>query len=284
MGPLKQIKLKSLMALPTGNPKLTVGIIDGLVDTKHQAFSKTQIINVNKSNSISCTSAHTDSVACIHGTFITGVLAAKRGVDAPSICPSCRFALRPIFFEHSHFGPRSTAKDLSDAIIETVQAGAKIINLSLGMEVPVGPVKDLEDACIYARSNDVIIIISAGNQHRVGGFSVLNNEWPIQVAACDQNNNPLVHSNLGISIRKYGVMAPGSAIRSTFPNNSYNYMTGTSVSAALVTGTVALLWSLFPESSSAEIIYSVRKSSTKSIVPAVLDGESAFKILNKVSR
>jgi subtilisin family serine protease len=279
---LKQIKLNSLVNLSRGSPKVIVGIIDGPVDIRHAAFDEIRPIIVNKDYDILCHHPETNNEACVHGTFITGILAAKRGLGTPSICPSCKFALRPIFYEYHKSSPQATPIDLSDAICETVDAGAKIINLSLGMGVPMGPVKQLEEACIHARNNDAIIVISAGNQHRIGGFSVLNNEWPIPVAACDQNNTPLAHSNLGISIGKYGIMAPGLNVRSTFPNNRYGIMTGTSIASAFVTGTIALLWSLFPSSSSTEIIYSIRKSSrSKSIIPPVLDAEAAFKMLNK---
>ena len=255
MNQLKQIKLNSLMNISRGSPKVTVGIIDGPIDIKHAAFDEIQTVTVNKDYDIICHHPETNNEACAHGTFITGILAAKRGVGAPSICPSCKFALRPIFLEHHESSPKATPINLSDAITETVDAGAKIINLSLGMGVPVGPVKQLEEACIHARNNDAIIVISAGNQYRIGGFSVLNNEWAIPVAACDQNNRPLAHSNLGISIGKYGVMAPGFNVRSTFPNNRYDNMSGTSIASAFVTGTIALLLSLFPRSNSTEIIY-----------------------------
>jgi subtilisin family serine protease len=286
MDPLKQIKLSSIMKQSQGNSKIIVGIIDGPFDGTHSAFSEMQTITVNKKYNIRCNNSHIDnsyinSLACIHGTVITGILAAKRGVDAPSICPSCTFAVRPLFLEQDP-SPKASTQDLANAVIETVDAGSNIINLSLGMENPLGRVKHLEDACLYARNNNVIIVVSAGNQSRLGGNYMLNNEWVIPIAACDHDGIPLNQSNFGISIARYGLMAPGFNIKSTFPKNEYKIMSGTSVATAFVTGTLALLWSLFPKASSSEIIYSIRlRSKNKTIIPNILDAQNAYQELSK---
>ena len=57
-------------------------------------------------------------------------------------------------------------------------------------------------------------------------------------------------------------MAPGYNIRSTCPGGQFTQMSGTSFAAAFVTGSLALLWSIFPMASAAELIYSLRTGSS----------------------
>ena len=47
--------------------------------------------------------------------------------------------------------------------------------------------------------------------------------------------------------------APGSYILSTTPNNTYSYMTGTSMAAPMVTGVAALLYSQYKDITPSEI-------------------------------
>ncbi len=280
---LQLLKLPSIMKLSSGNPDLIVGMIDGPIDLKHDAFDNTHIIQVSPSYPILCNSI--DDKACKHGTSITGILAAKRGVHALSICPSCTFALRPIFYENSKCVKKPNINDLADAIIETVDAGARIINLSLGLTYHLGTPNKLKESYSYARDKGVVVIISSGNQGQVGNSSLLRNQWIIPVSSCDQNGRPLWFSNLGKDIGKNGILAPGTNIKSTFPNGAYGYCGGTSVSAALVSGTIALLWSIYPESTSTDIIYAVRKScKSHSIVPPLLNAEAASDVLRSTAR
>ena len=70
---------------------------------------------------------------------MTGILCANRGLAAPAICPDCEVVLFPIFEEGSANIYKDTAlpsiipEELSNAIINTMDAGVKIINLSLGL-------------------------------------------------------------------------------------------------------------------------------------------------------
>ena len=85
-----------------------------------------------------CTQA--DSTACLHGTFVAGILSAKRNGSAPAICPDCTLLVRPIFSEATpgpEHMPSATPTELAAAIIECIDAGARVINLSLALAQPV---------------------------------------------------------------------------------------------------------------------------------------------------
>jgi subtilisin family serine protease len=286
MDPLELIKLNSLTTISNGSQEVTIGLIDGPIDTDHPALQNVNIRTIGKSSAGTC--KRNDSLACIHGTFIAGVLCAERGSNAPGICPNCKIILKPIFAEPSSSNRineifKTTQSELADAILETINAGARIINLSLGMYgSSLSVYHQLQDAYDYACKKGVIIIAAAGNQGNIGHVSLLNHPWVIPVAACDEYGNLMRQSNFGPSIAKSGLMAPGENIISTSPGGQYTTMSGTSVASAFVTGTVALLLSLFPHASSEKIISILARSRSQNshaIMPPLLDAERSWEIL-----
>jgi subtilisin family serine protease len=290
MEPLELIKLRSLMPLSSGSPELVIGVIDGPVNFEHPAFHDSKIRTVKDFQLSACKSA--SSIACMHGTFVAGILCAKREGPAPAICPSCKIVLYPIFNENSNGNdiavPSSTPEELSKAIIETVDAGARIINLSLGMSSSSLIVyHSLQEAYSYALQKGAIIVAAAGNQGNIGYISLINHQWLIPVAACDEYGQLDSISNFGPSIGTRGLMAPGVNIRSTTPGGEYAYMSGTSFAVPFVTGAIALLWSIFSESNAAEIIHSLVLGSSnnrtrRSVIPRLLNAEAALNILRRL--
>jgi subtilisin family serine protease len=301
MDPLDQIKLHSLMSISTGSPKIVIGVIDGPVDLNHHAFQGSNIKTIKDSDLAACKRA--SSIACIHGTFVTGMLTGKRGLSAPAICPSCEIILRPIFSDEiidinnnnnnnnvtiNNIGfPTSTPEELSNAIIETIDAGARIINLSIGLSSSsVIVYSKLSEAYDYALLHGVIIVIAAGNQGNIGSTSLLNHRWIIPVTSCDEHGRLTVDSNFGPTIAKQGLLAPGINITSTSPNGKYIQMGGTSFATPFVTGTIALLWSIFPKATAADIVYSIIKgashSRTSTIIPPLLNAKQALKVLESM--
>ncbi|MGC1132941.1 MAG: hypothetical protein WA941_08960, partial [Nitrososphaeraceae archaeon] len=74
MDPLNQIKLHSLISISSGNPKMVIGLIDGPIDFNHVGFQSSRIRTVKGSQLGACKMA--SSLACIHGTFVAGILCA----------------------------------------------------------------------------------------------------------------------------------------------------------------------------------------------------------------
>ena len=72
----------------------------------------------------------------MHGTFVAGILCAKRGSAAPAICPACTLLTRPIFSETTSANepiPSATPEELAAAIIECIDAGARLVNVSAAL-------------------------------------------------------------------------------------------------------------------------------------------------------
>jgi hypothetical protein len=111
------------MAHTSGTSEITIGLIDGLIAVNHPDLPAENIRELPGQSPGAC--FDDASAACAHGTFMAGVLLARRGSVAPAICPGCSPLVRPIFAEAIPDGeviPGATAEELSNAIIEVVDA------------------------------------------------------------------------------------------------------------------------------------------------------------------
>ena len=95
MTALELIHLSALMELTHGNADVTIGLIDGPVAVAHPDWAEARIREVPGKLTGTCSQ---NGVACQHGTFVAGVLVAKRGSRAPAICPDCTLPGAPNFF------------------------------------------------------------------------------------------------------------------------------------------------------------------------------------------
>jgi hypothetical protein len=154
------IHLQPLMNITKGSSKINIGLIDGPVAINHPDLNTKNIIQIKGKQSATC--SVTDSIACNHGTFIAGILKANRGSNAPAICPDCTLLIRPIFSEYTiktALVPNTTPSELAVAILDCIDAGAHIINLSLALANPTSKSeRELEDG-----GND--FISQSGNLH-----------------------------------------------------------------------------------------------------------------------
>jgi subtilisin family serine protease len=286
MHPLDLVKLTQLMELTSGRPEVRIGLIDGPVAIDHPDLASENIRELPSKVSGSCTTAN--SIACVHGTFVAGILFGKRNFLSPAICPDVTKLVRPIFLESAPLGqiPSASPEELAEAIIETVNAGARVINLSAAMvSSSAKGERELQEALDYAMKRSVIIVAAAGNQGTVGSTCITRHPWVISVAACDLQGRPLNYSNLGNSIGRHGLSAPGENITSLGSDGRPLTFSGTSAAAPFVTGVLALLYSLFPESTATEIKLSVLQLKTKrrtSVVPPVLHAGTAYQDLARI--
>ena len=284
MGPLDLVQLRALMDRTSGRPEIRVGLIDGPVLLAHPELSSQNIREVPGKFQGAC--ARSDSIACMHGTFVAGILSARRSSTAPAICPGCTLLLRPIFSEAAAIDkvvPSASAQELAEAIIDIVDAGAHIINLSSALAQPSSKGENkLEEALNYAAHHRTIGVAAAGNQGTVGSSAITRHPWVIPVVSCDGKGLPTGETNLGNSIGRRGLRAPGQSITSLGTGGKSLTISGTSAAAPFVTGAIALLWSEFPVASAAELLLAVRgtpRPSRVAIVPPLLDAWSAHQFM-----
>lgn len=286
---LDLVKLTALMEITGGRPEITVGLIDGPVAMKHSDLAGENIREIPGKLSGAC--ARASSAACLHGTFVAGILSAKRGTAAPAICPNCTLLVRPIFAERAPGNgqvPSATPEELAAAIIECVDAGARVMNLSVALAHPSskGEAK-LEEALDHAARRGVIAVAAAGNQGTIGSSPITRHAWVIPVVASDLRGRPMGQSNLASSIGRRGLRAPGDGITSLGAEGKPLTFGGTSAAAPFVTGAVALLWSEFPAAKGAEVRSAVLQANgvrRATVVPPVLDAWAAYQFMVRAHR
>ena len=282
--PLDLVRLSPLMQITSGRAETKIALIDGPVDTSHPELSTAKFHEVPGKIGGACERA--SSIACMHGTFVAGILCANRGSAAPAICPDCTLLIRPIFAETTSENgqmPSATPEELAVAIVDCIEAGAQIINLSAAVTnaSPQGE-RSLEAVLDYSAKRGVIVVAAAGNEGAVGGSAMTRHPWVIPVIASDLRGRPLSFSNLGNSAGRRGLSAPGQGIRSLAFNGQQPILGGTSAAAPFVTGTIALLLSLFPNATPATVKLAVTSASgvrRTTVIPPLLNAWAAYQAL-----
>jgi subtilisin family serine protease len=282
--PLDAVKLAALMELSAGRPEISIGLIDGPLLADHPDLTIGHVHEVHGKLGSAC--IRKDSAACQHGTFVAGILSAKRGSLAPAICPDCTLLVRPVFTE-TEPGDLEQASaepaELTAAILACIEAGARMLNLSLALMQPSTQAKrTLLEALDYAARRGVVIVAAAGNEGTVGSTVITGHPWVIPVAACSLSGKPLNESNLGHSIGRHGLRAPGEKIMSLGAEGKLLTLGGTSAATPFVTGAIALVWSQFPSLSAAQIrlafVHAHARARTN-VTPPLLNAWAAYQLL-----
>jgi subtilisin family serine protease len=288
IGPLDLVHLTPLIAKTAGRPEITIGLVDGPVFLTHPDLAGQNVREIP--GKLRGTCADAGSAACLHGTFVAGILCSRRSSSVPAICPGCTLLVRPIYSETDPAAkdmPTSTSDELAEAIVDCIHAGAHVLNLSLVLtNSSTEGSRSLEQALDYAMSRGVITVAAAGNHGSVGNSVITRHPAVIPVAASDRRGQPLPASNLGRAIGTRGLMAPGEGIMSLGTGGPLQIFGGTSAATPFVTGAIALLWSEFPRVNTAYMLLAILQSQPKqrrSIVPPLLDAWAAYQTLRAIN-
>jgi subtilisin family serine protease len=182
-----------------------------------------------------------------HGTHSAGTIAAARGNKGiAGIADPAYVKIMPL----KALGTEAGIGDESD-IIEAIHYaeanGASICNLSFGTNEYY---PNLEQVM---RDSKMLFIVSAGNGDATGkGVNTDESEHASYPACFDLDNvisvaNLMFDGNLDSSsnygLKTVDIAAPGTFIVSTTTGNGYGFMSGTSMSAPMVTGVAAMVYS-----------------------------------------
>lgn len=241
-----------------GDKKIIVAIIDNGFDLRHPEFAG-KIVSpwnvVERSKNVFFNGGLT------HGTHVAGSAIANKnnGTGVSGIAPDCSFM--PVQVADANGVMSTTA--IIDGILYAINQGANVINLSLGLqtlpivatyplhiqrEIIAGTGKEEEKfwSQIYriAEEKNVTVVLAGGNQNVMIGIDPMQrSDYTINVAALTPDLQKADFSNFGEFTT---LSAPGVGIYSSFPNNRFQFMDGTSMAAPIVTGAVALIQSLRP--------------------------------------
>jgi subtilisin family serine protease len=258
------VRLRGLMSRTRGRAEVRVGLVDGMVQAADPLLANARVHTLRTGDG-PC------GAGCKHGTYLATLLVGDGG-----LCPGVTLVSRPVFLDRPG-GPSSRPDHIADAIHELLDAGTQVINISGG--VAAGGLKRypaVEDACGRAASLGALVVAASGNQSRVGTVPLFGHEWVIPVAACDPDGAPDPRSNIGPTVGRRGLRAPGYEMR--VGNLA---MQGSSVATAFVTGTFALLRSLFPQRPSVELRNAVLLEPRRraSVIPPLLDAARTLEAL-----
>jgi subtilisin family serine protease len=130
----------------------------------------------------------------------------------------------------------------AQGIYYATEQGAHVINLSIGTQ---SNNQILRTAIETARQAGIVVVASAGNLNRQHPAQMpAGDENTLGVAATDEADVKGDFSNYGSHI---ALSAPGINIVSTTPGNTYATCSGTSLSAAFVSGAAALVKAINPQ-------------------------------------
>lgn len=165
-----------------------------------------------------------------HGTMVVGII----HLTAPQA------KILPLkAFQSNGAGNLS---DILRGIYYAVQNHTNVINMSFDLTTAS---TELNNAISYASSNNVILVASAGNDGKEEVVYPAGIKNVMGVASTNDADQRSSFSNYGNQV--VWVAAPGEAIITTYPYDTYSAGWGTSFSAPFVSGTAALLLSAQPK-------------------------------------
>jgi len=243
---LRRVGLPGAWDRTRGATGLVVAVLDTGVDASHPDLRGAVLPGFD----VVGNTTNTNDVQG-HGTSVAGIIAARsnNAVGVAGICWTCSILPVKVLGDDGT-GDMAT---LASGIVRAVDAGARVINMSLG-----GPASSaaLDEAVAYAVARNVVLIAAAGNSGVSTPFYPAANPNVIGVAATDDADRLYPWSNRGDWVR---VTAPGCD-PATALGNGYSNFCGTSAAAPVVAGLAALAVSLQPSAARADIVRAISET------------------------
>lgn len=226
--------------LSKGSKEVVVAVVDTGVQADHPDLQGQLLAGYN---AITNGGAPDDDVG--HGTHVSGIIGALTNNEEGVAGISWYNKILPVkALDNSGAG---TTYSVAEGIIWAADHGAKVINLSLGNYADS---QFLHDAIKYAYDRDVVIVSASGNDNTERPGYPAAYEEVIAVAATNSTGERASFSNYGDYI---DVAAPGESIASTYPDNQYAALSGTSMASPHVAALAGLVRSLNPGLTNKEV-------------------------------
>lgn len=238
---------------------VTVGILDSGINALNPDLKGK--VDVNLSKSFVDNEPLIDTTG--HGTSVAGIIGAKNNneIGVTGICENVNLVSLKVGIQNAEHSAVQMALDYAEANnIDLINCSFQLIGYSESYYQQMKAVFD-----VYSG----LIICAAGNNNKnmdeTGNFYyfplALDYENIIAVAATDENNELAIFDDTNTnSASCFGAItvdlaAPGKNIYTTSSNlnENYRYFSGTSAAAPIVTGVVALIKSLHPEITNAQL-------------------------------
>lgn len=239
-----------------------VAVIDTGIDSTHPDLVNAVSLGVD----ISTLNAYVEQTPVqdfgFHGTMVASLLAGRghgKNIGVIGTAPEAELISVAMRFD---IETPTTDQQIASAIHYAVDAGAKVINLSLTRNSKDWPAL-WDEAFQYAFDHDVVVVAAAGN--RAGGTEQVGAPATIPgvlvVAGVDRNAQVSNQASTeGLTI---AVAAPATDLVSAYPGGEYKIWSGTSGAAPIVSGLVALVRAKYPNLDANNVINRVISTATK---------------------
>jgi len=238
-----------------GGSGVSVALLDGLTDCTHPDLAG-RCVNVKLSGTYTSYSAH--------GTHTAGTIAGAQF----GIATNAKIINYAVFDDK---GFVATGSRLIDAWSAAYASGARIASMSFGcskmalcrstaeitaMADPLKPMLYVKAAgnqgsALVTESKSVSSATAAGALNRTLLVGSVNSTGTISSFSNTPGEGCLLASGASTCVesmkwKNHFIVAPGEFIYATFPGNSYDYMSGTSMATPIVAGAAALLQARWP--------------------------------------
>lgn len=208
-----------------------VGVIDTGVDTSHPDL-------VGQIALARDFLADGSRWAEIHGTAVAGVIGAGRnGFGIAGVAPDSELLALRACEQVAEGAPEGLCytSSVAKALDEAVGAGAQVVNMSIGMNQEDGLIARVLDE---GAERGVLFVAPAGNHPRQKNLSFPASHPRVTgVAGLDEDGSLFPNAALAEAA---AVCAPARNVFTSIPGGRHNFLSGTSISAASVSGILAL--------------------------------------------
>lgn len=228
-----------------GDRNIVIAVLDSGLSLEHEEFAGRIVPGLN---TFDAAALPEDDHG--HGTHVAGIVAAEinNAAGSAGVCPQC--SIMPVkVLNQDNLG---TFGNVAAGIYFAVDQGAQVINLSLGAQVSS---RTIEDAVRYAVDHNVLLVSAIGNNGTNAIVYPAGLDGVVGVSAVAEDDAFFSISNYGSHV---DFSAPGRKIYSSYRNNSFASMSGTSMAAPFVAGLAGLLLSVKSELTLPEIFALLR--------------------------
>jgi subtilisin family serine protease len=234
---LNQVGAPAAWDITTGSADVIVAMIDTGIAPNHPDLVGKLVPGYNF---VADTTTAADDNG--HGTYTAGLVGAlsNNNIGVAGVAWATRIMPVKILDKDG----AGNVGDFSRGIHFAVDHGAKVINISAGIEYPAS---SMQEAVRYARDHGVLVVASAGNTPDGAARYPAGFDEVVAVSATDEQDKSAAFSSYGAFV---DLAAPGVNIVSTGWGQGragYTWASGTSSAAPLVTGAAALLLAARPD-------------------------------------
>jgi subtilisin family serine protease len=235
--------------ITTGSPNVTVAVVDTGIDPSEPDLQGALVPGWDF-----ITNGYTKTDGLGHGTLSATFIAARgnNGAGVTGYCWRCK--IMPV--RVSSNGTTFDGGVVAQGIIWAVDHGAQIISIGFSDEAAYAPDSRVTGAIGYAARHNVLVVASAGNTGNSSFTHPASSTGAYAVGATDQSDQLYSWSTRGSWIH---VAAPGCQV-GIWPGQGSMRPCGTSTSAPAVAGIAALMLSVNPSLTPAQIMAALQQT------------------------